>query len=167
VFNVALEGDVGGVLTSVDMPLVIGIGRSCDPATDLDGETYDGLEGLLSPVDVKLVPSSYPVNVAPGTSNQGSNVPLKLRLKCGTDTLQPEDMDLPPQIVGLVHGTLGALPLTDIKDSNSNPDDPFFDCGNNFCEFGLRTSGFPIGQVTVEIRMPDSRVFHAAVMLVP
>ena len=52
-------------------------------------------------------------------------------------------------------------------DNNANPDDPFFSCGTNRCEFGLRTAGLPVGTVTVFIRMPDSRVFQAAVTLVP
>jgi hypothetical protein len=164
---VTLQGDVAGGPTTVDMPVVIGIGDACDPALDLDGGTYDGLEGFLSPVNAKLVPTSYPPITAPATVNQGSNVPLKLRLKCGSHTLQPAEMELTPQIVRLVHDTLGDLPLADIKDSNSNPDDPFFDCGTNRCEFGLRTVGFPAGTITVSVRMPDSRVFHASITLVP
>ena len=51
-----------------DMPFVIGVGEKCDPATDLDGETYDGLEGLLNPVGAKLVPKNYPTAIAPGSS---------------------------------------------------------------------------------------------------
>jgi hypothetical protein len=166
VFKVTLQGDVGGSPMTVDMPIVIGIGGVCDPAAP-DGERYDGLEGFLSPIDVKLVPTSYPANTAPGTVNQGSNVPLKLRLTCGGQTLDPDDIELTPQIVRIVHDTLGDLSLANIKDSNSNPDDPFFDCGTSRCEFGLRTSGFPVGTITVSVRMPDSRIFHASVTLVP
>jgi hypothetical protein len=162
-FNLSFTGDAGGGVVSVEMPIVIGIGRTCEPATDLDGETYDGLEGLLNPVSVDLVPATYPVNVAPDTFNSGSNIPLKLRLKCGSQVLQPENLDLTPQIVGIVHETLGDLPLDAINaDNNANPSDPFFSCGTNRCEFGLRTSGLPVGTVVIKIRMPDSRVFHAA-----
>jgi len=154
------QGDAGGLI-SVDMPFVLGIGEACDPATA--GSNYDGLEGLLSPVNADLVPTSYPVNTAPTIVNHGSNVPMKLRLKCGSSTLRPDDIAVAPEIVSIRHTVLGELPLTDIKATSSNPDDPFFDCGTNRCEFGLRTIGFPVGTIVISIRMPDSRVFHVAV----
>ncbi|MEE8411296.1 MAG: hypothetical protein V3S47_02255 [Acidobacteriota bacterium] len=166
VCNLNIQGDAGGLI-SVNMPFVLGIGAACDPATDLDGTTYDGLEGLLSPVNAALVPTSYPVNFAPATVNHGSNVPMKLRLKCASQTLRPDDIKTPPEIVSIRHETAGELPLENIKDSNSNPDDPLFDCGNNRCEFGLRTLGFPVGSIIIGIRMPDSRVYHVGLTTVP
>ena len=156
-----IQGDVGGLITA-EMPFVIGIAEACDPATDLDGRNYDGLQGFLSPVNADLVPTSYPANTSPSIVNHGSNVPLKLRLKCDSYTLHPDDIALQPEIISIRHEVVGELPLTNIKDTNSNPDNPFFDCGSNRCEFGLRTIGFPIGTIVISVRMPDSRVFHAA-----
>lgn len=92
---------------------------------------------------------------------------MKLRLKCASQTLRPDDIETPPEIVSIRHETAGELPLENIKDSNSNPDDPLFDCGNNRCEFGLRTLGFPVGSIIIGIRMPDSRVYHVGLTTVP
>jgi hypothetical protein len=99
--------------------------------------------------------------------SSGSNVPLKLRLKCGASTLDPENIDPTPEIVSIVHETLGAQPLESINaDNNSNPNDPFFACGESRCEFGLRTVDLPLGTYVIGIRMADSRVFVAGFTLV-
>jgi len=165
-FNLNIQGDVDGLI-SVDMPLVLGIGRSCDPATDSNGEAYDSVEGLLPPVNVDLVPTNRPANIAPGSFSHGSTIRMKFRLKCGSAILDPADIELPPRIISIVHDTLGDVPLSLINaNNNDNPNDPLFDCGNNRCEFGLRTADLPPGTIVVSIKMPDSRVFHAAMTTV-
>jgi hypothetical protein len=165
-FRLNFQGDDGRFVT-VEMPLVVGIGRACNPATDTDGETYDGLEGLLPPVDTELTPSGSLANLAADTFNHGSTIRLKFRLSCGSSVLGPEDMALPPRIASIVHETEGEIPLTMINaDNNDNPNDPLFECGNNRCEFGLRTTALPPGTIDVSIKMPDSRVFHVAMTTV-
>jgi hypothetical protein len=134
----------------------------------LDGETYDQVDGLKSPVNAPLVPQGNPVNYAPGTFNQTKTIPLKISLGCGAQTLGPEDIDPFPEIVGLVHETLGPQSLDGINGSNSaNPSDPFFNCGGNRCEYELRTKQLPIGTYVISFAMPDTRVFEAGFTLVP
>ncbi len=160
-----IQGDGPSGLVSTDMPFVLGIADKCD-LQNLSDTPYDGLEGFLSPVIVDLVPKSYPYNTAAATINHGSNAPLKMRLKCGDQTLGKDDIADRPQIVSIRHVDIGELPLTNIKDSASNPDDPNFDCKTNLCEFGLRTIGFPAGTIVISVQLADSRVFHAAVTTV-
>ncbi len=163
--HLSIEGSNVGPVT-FDMSIIIGIGENCDP-TDLDGTNYDGLEGLLSPLDVQLVPQGNPVNYSDAVLNGGSNVPLKFRVKCGDVTLGPDDIDPKPQIVSIVHETLGAQPLESINaNNNANPNDPFFECGENRCEFGLRTVDLPLGTYVIGIQMADLKVFEAGLTLV-
>lgn len=167
VFSIAFSGNTE-VPFSVDMPIVIGIGDVCDPETDLDGETYDGLTGLLSPVNVKLLPKGSPVLFAPGSFHTGSNIPLKLKLACGRRTLRGSDIEKTPEIVRIVEQTAGEIPLININaNSNSNPNDPFFECGASRCEFGLRTNHLAPGSYIISIEMPDTRVFRAGLRLDP
>jgi hypothetical protein len=167
VFQISFQDESGTGMT-FDMPLVIGIGSACDPAAELDGETYDHVDGFKSPVNAALVPSGNPVNHAPGTFNQTKTIPLKLSLGCGSRTLRPEEIDPFPEIVALEHETLGAQPLENINGSNSaNPGDPFFNCGGNRCEYELRTKDLPIGTYVISVAMSDTRVFQAGFTLVP
>jgi len=163
--HLTIEGNNVGPVT-FEMPIIIGIGENCDPA-ELDGESYDGVEGFLTPLDVRLVPQGNPVNYSDAVLNGGSNVPLKVRLKCGELTLTPDEIDPKPEIVSIVHETQGAQPIESINaNNNANPDDPFFDCGETRCEFGLRTVDLPLGTYVIGVRMADSRVFEAGFTLV-
>jgi len=170
------EPDVGRVFNLhfqnsnnvVDMPIVIGIGSACDPASELDGETYDGVEGFLSPVGAALVPEGSPVQFSSGSFNQTKTIPLKLRLRCGSEILDSDDIDPAPRIVALAHETLGPQPLESINgDNGANPGDPFFNCGGNRCEYELRTRELPVGAYVISVLMPDSRVFQAGFTLRP
>ena len=167
VFRVGFQG-LTDVPFETEMPFVIGVGEKCDPDVDLDGETYDGLKGFLSPVNADLVPKGNPVNISASSVNQGSNVPLKLKLACGNLTLNADDLETFPEIVDLTHETLGSMPLININaDNNSNPNDPQFVCGSNRCEFGLRTESLAPGDWTISVEMPDTRVFEAGITVVP
>ncbi|HXV74743.1 MAG TPA: hypothetical protein VD788_00360 [Candidatus Polarisedimenticolaceae bacterium] len=166
VFQLSLEGSADG--PAVVMPVVIGIGAQCDPAVTLDGETFDGLAGFLEPVNAMLRPRNGDPQFSPGDFNRGKTVPLKMRLICGERTLGPTEIDPTPEIVGLVHDSLGPQPLAAINaDNGANPDNPFFVCGTNRCEFQLRTTDLPVGDLVIEVKLPDSRVFHAGFTLRP
>jgi hypothetical protein len=166
VFTINIQGD-NGQQVNVDLPVVIGIGEKCD-LTKLNGEAYDGVEGFLSPLDSRLVPKGAPIVYSSANLNQGSNVPLKFRVTCDGVTLNEAAIDPKPQIVELVHDTLGPQPLMNINaDNNSNPDDPFFDCSTNRCEFGLRTEMLPDGTYVITIQLADSRVFQGGFTIVP
>lgn len=148
------------------MPIIIGVGEKCDPA-NLDGESFDGLDGFLTPLEVRLVPRGTPVQYSDAQLNQGSNVPLKVRVKCGSTVLSGSEIDPAPQIVEIEHETLGPLPLININaDNSSNPDNPFFDCSTNRCEYGLRSAGLPVGRYVISIKMADSRIFQAGFTIV-
>ena len=167
VFQISLQ-DESGTSPPVVMPFVLGIGNTCDPTLPLDGETYDHIDGLRSPVNAALVPEGNPVNYAPGTFNQTKTIPLKISLGCGPNVLGPEDIDPFPEIVSLVHDTLGPQALEGINGSNgANPGDPFFNCGGNRCEYELRTKQLPTGTYVISFAMPDTRVFQAGFTLVP
>jgi hypothetical protein len=167
VFNVSFQ-DMAGTLPAVAMPIVLGIGSTCDPNARLDGETYDGVDGLKSPLNAPLVPEGNPANYAPGTFNQTKTMPLKVSLGCGPRILDPSEIDPAPEIVALIHDTLGPQPLEGINgDNGANPDDPFFLCGTSRCEYQLRTKQLPIGTYVISIAMPDTRVFQAGFTLVP
>ncbi len=191
VFQLSLLGDNGGPTVTV-MPFVLGIGRSCDPATDIDGETYDGIRGFLSPVSASLVPQGNPVHQAPGTFSRSEAIPLRLQLLCGGHVLGPDGIEPNPEVVALVHATLGPQPLVHINGArDADPDDLFFDCGKrrgdhhhedmqdaaddegveasrtNQCEFKLRAKDLPVGAYVVSVRMPDSRVFQAGLTIRP
>jgi len=167
VFQISFQ-DGSGTGTSVEMPLVLGIGNTCDPSLPLDGETYDHIDGLKSPVNAALVPEGNPINYAPGSFNQTKTIPLKISLGCGSQILRPEDIDPFPEILSLIHETLGPQPLEGINGSNgANPSDPFFNCGGNRCEYELRTKQLPVGTYAISIAMPDTRVFQAGFTLVP
>jgi len=167
VFGLELR-DQGGNGAAVDLPFVIGIGAACDPGADLDGETYDGLAGLLDPVNVQLVPRGNPVGYSTSSLSRNNTLPLKLRLGCGGRTLRGDEIDPPPEIVELVHATLGPQPLVNINaDNNANPSNPFFACGTSRCEYQLRTKDMPLGVYVIGIKMPDSRVFQAGFTVTP
>jgi len=157
VFNVNFQDAAGSI--SIDMPLVIGIGR-CD-STNPEG-TYDTLDGLLYPVEAELVSTDLPPNVAPIAFSHGMVLPLRLRLECDGKTLGPGDMDVAPEIVSIVDESGGNVPLVNIN-ASPNPDDPFFVCGPSLCQFSLRTDAIPAGPKVITFRMPDSREVHAAV----
>jgi len=167
VFVLNFQGDLG-TDTVVEMPIVIGIGSACDPLTDIDGETYDRLLGLQSPVNAKLVPEGNPVNFSKKRFNLGSTVPMKLQLGCGSVTLGSSGIDPSPEIVALVHDTLGPQSLEGINgDNNANPDDPFFSCGSSSCDYQFRTEHLEVGDYVISIQMPDTRVFQAGFTLRP
>jgi hypothetical protein len=167
VFNLRFEGNASAPLV-YDMPFVLGIGDACDPATDIDGETFDGVQGLLNPVDAQLRPEGSQVDYSTGSFNAGSTIPLKLRLFCGSQRLTGADIATPPEIVALMHETLGPQQLEIINaDDNANPANPFFVCGSSRCEFELRTDGIPPGVYVIGLLMPDSRVFQAGFTLSP
>jgi hypothetical protein len=88
----------------VEMNVVLGFGAACDPSLTLDGQTYDGIQGLLPPLDAPLVPEGDPVNVSDSSINSGSTVPLKLAITCGGQVLGDAQIDPNPQIVALCHG---------------------------------------------------------------
>ena len=167
VFALELLGDNGGPVTAT-MPFVLGVGKACNPATDIDGKTYDGLAGFLSPVDAQLVPEGGPVRYSSGSFNQTKTIPLKVRLSCGTQALGLVGVDPAPQIIAVVHATLGPQSLANINGANgANPNDPAFQCSTNGCEFQLRTRDLPIGVYVISVRMPDTRVFQAGFTLRP
>ena len=166
-FELQLVGDHGGQVVAT-MPFALGIGRKCDPATDIDGETYDGLEGFLSPFDARLVPRGNPVHYSTGEFNRTKTLPLKLRLSCGTLVLGPQGIDPHPEVVAIVHETLGPQPLANINAANgANPNDPAFECASSHCEFQMRTRDLPVGTYVISVRMPDTRVFEAGFTLRP
>lgn len=157
--------DAGG--TTVDMPFVLGIGRSCDP-TDLDGENYDRVRGFLSPVDAALVPAGAPVNFSTGNFNQGGTLPLKMRIYCGDVLLNRDALVPEPQIVAIVNTVTGPIQLVDINaGNNANPNDPFFDCGSQRCEFNLFTDNLVPGDYVIRVAMPDTRVYEAGITIRP
>lgn len=152
----------------VEMPIVLGIGTGCDPAANLDGQTYDHIDGLLPPVDAPLVPHGRSVNYSEGNFNHGSTIPMKVGLACGTLVLGDAQIDPHPQIVAVVHETLGPQSLQGINGhSNANPDDPRFSCNDTLCDYQFRTEQLPLGTYVVSIRMPDSRVFDAGFTISP
>ncbi len=167
VFELKLRGDHNGP-TEATMPFVLGIGRVCNPATDIDGETYDGLAGFLAPVNARLMPDGGPVYYSNGSFNKTKTVPLKLQLFCGGQLLVTSGIDPVPSIVAVVHQTLGPQPLTNVNGANNaNPNDPAFACTSTQCDFQLRTKDLPLGVYVISVRMPDSRVFRAGFTLRP
>ncbi|TDI13767.1 MAG: hypothetical protein E2P04_02620 [Acidobacteria bacterium] len=150
------------------MPIALGFGEACDPATDLDGQTFDGIDGLRPPVDAALVPQGRPVNFSDGNFNHGSTIPMTIRLSCGAMALGDAQIDPHPQIVGLVHESLGPQSLQEINGrNNANPDDPLFSCSDTLCDYQFRTEKLPSGTYVISIQLPDSRVFDAGFTIGP
>lgn len=150
------------------MPLVLGIGSVCNPLTDIDGETYDRLNGFQSPVSTRLVPKGSPVNFSSAKFRLGSTIPLKFTLGCGILNLTGAQINPKPQIVAIDHETLGPQSLVGINGDNSaNPNDPRFTCGTSRCEYQFRTNPLPIGNLVISVRMPDSRIFQAGFKISP
>ncbi len=152
---------------TVEMPIVLGFGSACTPG-DIDGETYDHLNGLMPPVNAPLVPQGGPVNFSNGNFNHGSTVPLKIVFSCGDLVLTDAQIDPNPSIVALEHTVLGPLPLVGINGkNNANPNDPQFSCSDVLCDYQFRTEDLPNGTFIVSIKMPDSRVFQAGFTVKP
>lgn len=167
VFDLRLRGDHNGPVEAT-MPFVLGVGRVCNPATDIDGETYDGLTGFMAPLSARLMPDGGPIYYSSGSFNKGKTVPLKMRLSCGGLVLPTSGIIPSPQIIAVVHATLGPQPLTNINGANgANPNDPAFACSSSQCEFQLRSKDLPLGVYVISVRMPDSRVFRAGFTLRP
>jgi hypothetical protein len=77
-------------------------------------------------------------------------------------------IDPSPEIVALVHDTLGPQSLEGINgDNNANPDDPSFSCGSSSCDYQFRTEHLEVGDYVISIQMPDTRVFQAGFTLRP
>jgi len=164
-----LTGDVGapGGTVSEDVTFIVGIGEKCDPETDLDGRTYDGVAGFFLPVDVHLVPIRSPVNFSSQLFSKTEPVPLATQLYCD----QPRhcsDFDFGPEIVSLEHETLGPILLQNINANGPDPDNPFFGCSESDWnqEYSLNTADLPLGRIVIAVKMPDSRVFHAGIEIV-
>ena len=113
--------------------------------------------------------TSDAVSFSSQLQNQGSTVPLKLRLTCGSEILGSEDINPAPEIVALVGVTTGPVdPLDNINGANgANPADPRFSCGTNRCEYQLRTEDLLPDDYIVSIEMPDTRIFEAGFTVVP
>ena len=151
----------------VVMPITLGIGSACNPATS-DGKTYDQLLGFQAPVKARLVPAGTPISFSTGNFNHGSTVPLKLSLGCGGVLLSGTAINPRPQIVSLVHTTLGPQSLLGINgDNNANPDNPLFSCSSTSCDFQFRTEQLPTGTYIIGVQMPDTRVFRAGFTISP
>ena len=149
------------------MPITLGIGSVCDP-NNIDGKAYDHLNGFQSPVSAALVPQGSPVNYSSRTFNHGSSIPLKLTLACGSMVLNDAGINPNPQIVAVVHETLGPQSLVSINgDNNANPDDPGFSCSTTGCDFQFRTEGLPVGRTIISVQMPDTRIFQAGFTINP
>jgi hypothetical protein len=155
----AADGDVG-----VEPVAGIGIAQTCDPAINLDGQSFDRIDGLLTPVSAHLTLDPEFVNFMSSPVKKGS-VPLKFQLYCGNRLLRCEDVDPVARIVSLEHETLGSLPLTRINASNSNPNDPAFGCNprNQRQEFSFNVASVPKGNVIIGIEMPDSRRYYVGI----
>jgi len=115
---------------SIVTPFVLGIGGSCNPATDLDGESYDLVDGLRFPVNAQLVLEGAPINQAPWHFHKPWPIPLEIRIGCGALLLGEDDIEPNPEIIALVHETLGPQSLDLIKGHHpwDNPQHPFFRC---------------------------------------
>jgi len=74
----------------------------------------------------------------------------------GGDLLDPQ-----PELVELVHDTLGPQPLVGINAGGDGPDDPFFTCGDVRCDFALQPRDLEPGAYVIRVRMPDGRVYGA------
>jgi hypothetical protein len=159
----------------VVMPIALGIGGACDPETDIDGERYDGLLGVDSPVDAALVAQGNPVNFSAGNFNHGSTIPMKVDLFCGSQLLVDADIDPNPVIVSLVLCQDGPACTAQVPqtlegingDNNANPDDPLFNCTDAGCNYKYRTAAKPSGTFVVAIQMPDGRVFEVGFTVSP
>ena len=163
--HLTIHGDnVGPVV--FEMPLILGIGEKCDP-TELNGETYDGLNGFLPPLNTRLVPRGTQVNYSDTQLVSGDLVSLRLQLKCGTQILQPHEIDPKPRIESIVHETLGPLPLELINVGvGPFPLIPYFHCGELQCHFNMNSSNLPVGTYVIGVGMADTRVFEAGFTLV-
>jgi hypothetical protein len=166
----SLSGQAGAAEDTFteDLVVVVGIGAVCDPVTDNDGQTYDRVMGLNSPINAHLVPEASPVRFSTKSFGRNKTLPLKFTLGCGAEVVPAELMDPPPEIVGLENLTTGAsVPLVNINGGdNANPDDPLFVCGSSRCEYELRTRDLDIGDHVIFVRMPDSRVYQAGFTIV-
>jgi len=152
----------------VSMPFTLGIGSTCNPATDIDGQTYDRVNGFQAPVKATLVVEGNPVNYSTGNYNDGSTIPFKVSLSCGTQVLTDAQINPNPEIVALVHETLGPQSLLGINgDNNANPDNPLFSCTSTGCDYQFRTANLPLGRYIISVRMPDSRIFQAGFTISP
>ena len=151
----------------VVVPITLGIGGACNPAA-LDGRSYDSLNGFQGPVNAALVPEGSPVNYSTRTFNRGSTIPFKVTLSCGGLVLTDATLEPNPQVVALVHETLGPQSLIGINgDNNANPDDPRFSCGSTACDYQFRTANLPLGRYIISVQMPDTRVFQAGFTINP
>ena len=168
VFNLNFQGDGSSGPIVADMPLVLGIGSACVIGPGFNGETYDGLAGLLEPVNADLVPPGDPVNYPTRSFQIGEDVPLVLKLKCGEQTLSAQEIAITPEVFKIEHPVLGEIPLTGINATpGSNSNDPFFTCDVAGCEFLLDTTNLPAGRVVVTLRLPDSRTFEVGLIIRP
>jgi hypothetical protein len=164
-------------------PVVIGIGNVCDPETDLDGQSYDDVDGFRWPVSAQLVLEGGPVDFSPWRFKKGLPIPLLIQLRCGDLVLGDQHIEPNPEIIAVVHETLGPQPLDNITwhfgdpPEVVNPEHPRFECavapedddGWPFpitqCRYWLRTTKLPVGKYVISVRMPDARVFQAGITI--
>lgn len=151
-FKLRFTGTVNGGPFTMDVPLVVGIADTCDPAAAT--RDYDGLDGLRHPM-ARLVPTGDPVPFPDKSFNAGQTRPLKLRALCGGVNLRGADVDA-PEIVGLSEATRGPLDIGSLNlndDANSN--DPFFRWNDSTQQwiYNMRTSQLGTGRFTLTIRI--------------
>ena len=174
-----LTVDCANTEENIEIPMVLGIGGSCDPTTDLNGQSYDMLDGFRSPINSPLILEGGPVDSSQPRIKKGNAVPLKVRFGCGSLFLNDAQIDPNPEVVSIVHQTLGPHPLSLIGGTDdTNPLHPFFRCDVSeldsllgttvpHCQYTVRTKKLPLGNYVISVRMPDGRVFQAGFAIRP
>ncbi|HYH44945.1 MAG TPA: PxKF domain-containing protein, partial [Thermoanaerobaculia bacterium] len=164
-------GSAAGVSPTVDLPL----GASTVELVVSDGELESdpdtvevvvsvGVEGLLPPM-AALVPAGQVPPAPSHDVNQGSTVPLKLRLSCGTTLLTEDDVQ-PPVISGLaVNGASVSLDGLDLDAGNSNGGGLAFRSSGDQWIYNLDTDALTAGDWVITLELPDGREVSARLLV--
>ncbi len=155
----------GGTVTGVNPTVTLPLGLSVISLVVNDGEldsapdnvsvvVFDRVEGLLAPL-ASLRPEAQPPIFPDRAFRQGSTLPLKLQLFCGSTLLTDADVP-PPEIVSLVRtGDAIDLEIVDLDAGQVNDSGFLFRFSDDKWVYNLSTAGLSSGTYTISIRMPD------------
>lgn len=164
-------GSVTGVNPTVTLPLgvhtiklVVNDGTMDSAPDTVDITVKVSVAGLQSPL-AALVPEGQFIPLPLRAFKQGSTLPLKLRMFCGTTALTDADV-APPEIVALIRaGEEVDLSTIDPDAGEANDSGLLFRYSDPNWVYNLSTAGLSTGTYVITIRTPDGLKYNAGFVL--
>ncbi len=120
--------------------------------------------GFQSPL-TSLAPEGSEIILPDKAFKQGSTLPLKLQLLCGSAVLADTDVN-PPRIISIIRaGEAVDLQTIDPDAGQANDNGYLFRYADSQWIYNLSTKNLSVGTYSIAIEMPDGRQFVGGFVL--